>query len=208
MAREFQPSLITLDLMMPGMDGWQVLKELKATPDLQAIPVVVVSIIASEKKGSLLGAVDFLDKPVSRETLCRLAARTSPAGKGKILVVDDNPDVREILKTSLVEDQYELKIAANGQEALQILYDFTPDLIVLDLRMPTMDGWQFLEELRKEAHRIASPVVVLTAEDVTSPEVRQLGSQVQAILKKEGEFVQDLKNTVRNILERKDHLPR
>ncbi len=203
-ARELRPSLITLDLMMPGMDGWQVLKELKATPDLQAIPVVVVSIVASEKKGSLLGAVDILDKPVSRETLRRLVARTSPTGKGKILVVDDNPDVREILKTSLVEDQYELQVAANGKEALRILYDFTPDLIVLDLRMPTMDGWMFLEELRKETHRVTSPVVVLTAEDVSSPEVRHLGSQVQAILKKEGEFVEDLKNSIRIILARKD----
>ncbi len=210
MAREFRPALITLDLMMPGMDGWQVLKELQAAPDLQAIPVVVVSIIATEKPGSLFGAVETLDKPVTRESLHALLARTPHAGKGRILVVDDNPDVRELLTASLVEDKYEIQIAGNGQEALRVLFDFTPDLIVLDLRMPTMDGWGFLEALRKDPSRVTSPIVVLTAENLSPPDVLQLPRQVYSVLKKDGEFVDELKAAVRDILAQKSdprHIP-
>jgi PAS domain S-box-containing protein len=200
MAREFRPALITLDLMMPGMDGWQVLKELKESPDLQAIPVVVVSIVATEQPGALLGAVEVLDKPFTRESLGAILARTLHTGKGRILVVEDNPDVRELLTASLVEDQYEIQLAANGQEALRVLYDFTPDLIVLDLRMPTLDGWGFLEALQKDPGRATSPIVVLTAETLSAPDVLQLRRQVYSVLKKDGEFVEALKHTVRGIL--------
>lgn len=89
---------------------------------------------------------------------------STKASKGRILVIDDNPDVRELLTTSLVEDQYEIQTAANGREAFRILYDFTPDLIVLDLRMPAMDGLAFLGELQKDVRRVTCPIVVLTAE--------------------------------------------
>jgi PAS domain S-box-containing protein len=200
MAREFRPALITLDLMMPGMDGWQVLRELKAAPELQAIPVVVVSIVATEHPNSLFGAVEVLDKPVTRESLGALLTRTLRTGRGRILVVDDNPDVRELLTASLAEDQYEIQIAGNGQEALRVLYDFTPDMIVLDLRMPTMDGWGFLEALRKDPSRVTCPIVVLTAEHLSTPDLLQLRRQVYSVLKKDGEFVDELKAAVRDIL--------
>src|SRR5262249_37814469 len=147
-ARLLRPDLITLDLMMPGMNGWETLRVLKADPELHEIPVVVVSIVASENRGTIFGAADHLNKPVSREELCNVLRRNRKHGKGKALVVDDSEDARRILTALLADETAEIETAANGQEALRKLILFQPDLIILDLMMPVMDGMTFLDSIR------------------------------------------------------------
>jgi two-component system, sensor histidine kinase and response regulator len=203
MAREFRPALITLDLMMPGMDGFQVLRELKADARLCAIPVVVVSIVASERRGLLLGAVDVIDKPVSRDTMQILLHRNLKNGKVNMLVIEEDPTVRHTLLEALRQDNLDLRLVGTGNEALRILDAYCPDVILLDLRSPDGTGWDFLDKLRKLGKCSASQVVVMTSANLSDARAEHLRSQVMAVLKKEGEFVSELKQVVSVVLERK-----
>src|ERR1019366_4032421 len=148
MAREFRPQLITVDLLMPQMDGASVIRALKADPQLRAIPLVVVSIVAEERRGSILGAVEILEKPVVREELLAALRRCLLPGRAKILLVDDEEDARRILLSHLADEPVETRTAANGREALAVLETFLPDVILLDLIMPVMDGLAFLGTIR------------------------------------------------------------
>jgi two-component system sensor histidine kinase/response regulator len=203
MAREFRPSLITLDLMMPGMDGFQVLRALKVDPDLCDIPVVVVSIVASERRGLLLGAVDVMDKPVSRESLQNLLERNQLHGKGKVLVIEENSNARSKLAEALRQETLDVRLALNGDDALRLMDDYCPDVILLDLKTEDRSGWDFLERLRQGRKCPSSQVIVMTAVDLCDARMEDLCTQVRAVLKKEGEFVAELKQVVGEVLERK-----
>jgi PAS domain S-box-containing protein len=201
LARELRPDLITLDLMMPGMNGWDLLSELKADPLLATIPVIVVSIVAQESRASLLGAIDLVQKPVDRETLFRVLRRNLGSSRPRILVVDDSPDMRRLLRELLEELASELRMAEHGQEALTVLREFAPDVIITDLLMPVMDGLTFLEILRGTARFQHVPVIVVTAKELTADEQERLRRHTRAVLQKGGNAVHtDLRRLLQTML--------
>ncbi|MCX6910842.1 MAG: response regulator [Verrucomicrobia bacterium] len=197
MAKEIRPDLITLDLLMPHMDGWEVLRQLKADADLKDIPVIVVSVVARERRGTVLGAIEMLQKPVSREDLLRVI---SLIPRSRILVVEDNEDDRRLFAAHLEGRVSELRMATNGREALAMLESFTPNLILLDLMMPEMDGMAFLDTIRKNPRHWHIPVFVVTAKELTADEAKRLGSEAQAVLKKAEEWGDDLERMLNGML--------
>jgi PAS domain S-box-containing protein len=199
-AELFRPDLIILDLIMPGMSGWDVLKALKADPGLSAVPVVVVSVVAHENRGAILGAVDLLDKPVSREALHEVLRRNLRSRRGRVLIVDDNADARRLLSAYLREDGFETCEAADGADALKRLERFAADLVLLDLLMPGMDGLAFLDALRRDARHVRLPVVVVTAKDLSPEEAERLGADGSILLRKGDELTRELERVVGEVL--------
>ena len=170
LAADLEPDIITLDVMMPGMDGWAVLEELKADADLEHIPVVMISIVAGESKGFALGAHDYLNKPIDRD---RLIARLEEIGISKgsrVLVVDDDEGARKVLVRTLGRNGFETVEAENGETGLQRISETSPDVILLDLMMPVMDGFEFVQRLRENDERDETPIVVMTSKTLTESE--------------------------------------
>ncbi len=196
-ARAVRPQVITLDVMMPGVDGWAVLAQLKADPDLAEIPVVMLTIVEDRNLGYALGAADYLTKPLDRDRLLTtLRKHCRAAAPGLALVVEDDSATRDMFRRMLEKDGWGVAEAANGREALDCVAQGRPRLILLDLMMPGMDGFEFLEELRQHPEWRSIPVVVVTAKDLT-PEDRLflngsllLGGCVKRVLQK-GSFRRD-----------------
>ncbi len=185
LAHKHKPDLITLDLMMPDMTGWEVLKRLKADPDVKHIPVVIVSIVAGEGRGRLLGAVDLVTKPFEREDLLRVLWRNLVRKRGgRVLVVDDEADMRTMLTEYLSKVGLETVSATNGKDGLEKVRSEAPDAVILDLMMPVMSGLEFLEKLRKDPLHTGLPVFVLTGKVVTDAESETLGELASAVLLK------------------------
>jgi signal transduction histidine kinase/CheY-like chemotaxis protein len=185
MARELHPSAIILDVMMPGGDGWHVLRELKKDPPLAAIPVLMLTVVDDRSLGMALGAAEYLTKPVDRERLIEVVRRLRhEAGSGTALVVDDDPVARRRLASLLGQEGWSVLEAGDGREALSRLDEATPDLILLDLQMPVLDGFGFLNELRGRDGGDAIPVVVVTGRDLTTEEREILGLSVRRIFDK------------------------
>ena len=201
-ARTLKPDLVTLDLMMPGMNGWETLRQFKADPELTELPVVVVSIVGSENRGTIFGAADLLNKPVAREELCSVLRRNVKPGKNRVLVVDDDADARQIIAEYLHEEHAQIEMAVDGQDALRRLDTFKPDLVILDLMMPVMDGMTFLDTIRRDAKYFSLPVVVATAKILTLQEVRQLETSVSVVLRKGEDLRSHLGRVVKSILRR------
>jgi len=198
LAHKIKPSLITLDVMMPGRDGWSVLQELKDDPDLRDIPVVMVSMIDDKRMGSALGAVDHLSKPVDRGKLKALVKRYSK--KGRALVVEDNDSAREIVARALASVGWTSVEAENGAVGIEKFGDGDFDLIILDIMMPVMDGFGFIRELRKTEKGRSVPVVVLTAKDLTKKERKVLNGNVEEIFLKEETSVDELVKEIEKLL--------
>jgi PAS domain S-box-containing protein len=184
-AKELRPSLITLDVLMPGMDGWTVLTNLKADPDLAAIPVFMVTIMDDRDMGFALGATDFLTKPIDRNYLTNLLQKYRCAAPPcPVLVVEDEPDLRELMRRVLEKEGWVVAEAENGRVALERVAENRPELIVLDLMMPEMDGFAFIETLRQNAAWRSIPIVVVTAKDLSTEDHRRLSGYVQQVLHK------------------------
>jgi CheY-like chemotaxis protein len=207
MAREIRPAAITLDVMMPGQDGWAVLVALKSDPALADIPVVMLSIVDNKNLGYALGASDYLTKPVDRDRLLAVLHKYAVAGKpGVALIVEDDGATRHLLRRMLEKDGWEVCEAINGREALACLQTRPPGLILMDLMMPEMDGFELLAEMRQHPEWKTIPVVVLTSKDLT-PEDRLflngsllLSGCVKRVLQK-GKFSRDeLLNEVRSLV--------
>ena len=210
MAREFRPQLITVDLLMPQMDGASVIRAFKADPQLRDIPLVVVSIVAEERRGSILGAVDILEKPVVREELQAALRRSLLPARAKILVVDDDEDARRILLSHLADEPVETRTAANGQEALAVLETFPPDLVLLDLIMPVMDGMTFLDALRVNPRYQHLPVIVITSKELSLAEKDELRRQTLEIVKKTELSEEKFKQLLQRVLKKQaegEHRP-
>jgi DNA-binding response OmpR family regulator len=186
LARELHPLAITLDLGMPGMDGWEVLSALKADPDLVTIPVILFTGMEDERsKAVRLGASDFVTKPVDPDRLAAILKRYSGgSASGRVLVVDDDADLRQRLRDLLEKEGLEVDEAGDGRAALISLDEQWPGLILLDLLMPGMDGFAFLGELQRRAESRSVPVVVLTAKDLTAADYQRLGGPIEKILRK------------------------
>ena len=184
LARQERPDAITLDVLMPGMDGWAVLAALKADPVLADVPVIMLTMLDDRNLGLALGASDFMTKPIDRDRLRNLLARYRHDGAGEVLVVEDDPPTRELLRRQLEADGWSVTEAENGRAGLAALGRAVPSLILLDLMMPVMDGCQFAAELRKRDEWRGIPVVVITAKDLTAEERRALNGDVQGVLQK------------------------
>jgi signal transduction histidine kinase/DNA-binding response OmpR family regulator len=190
-ARRHRPDLVTLDVLMPGMDGWAVLRSLKSDPEVAKIPVVMVSMVDGHDMGRVLGAADFLQKPVDRDQLAGLVRKyRGPRAPCPAIVIEDDPASREVLRRTLEQDGWRVCEAANGREGLALVADGIPDLILLDLMMPEMDGFEFVERLRANAAWSRIPVVVVTARDLSLDDRERLKGRVRKILQK-GAFSRD-----------------
>jgi two-component system, NtrC family, sensor kinase len=182
LAKELRPDAITLDVMMPAMDGWAVLSALKSDPELSDIPVIMLTILDARNMGYALGAADYLTKPIDRD---RLAAVLKKYRRDlPVLVVDDDADLRRRLRRLLERDGYTVAEAEHGREALARLPEISPGLILLDLMMPEMDGFEFVVELRRHEAWRAIPVIVITARDLSAEDRRRLNGYVEKVLQK------------------------
>lgn len=175
LARAIRPRAILLDVMMPQMDGWSVLSALKADPELAAVPVVMASFVHEPGLASALGAADYVVKPVEWDQLKAVMQRFR-ATEGAVLVVDDDADARARVRTVLERNDWMVTEAANGEEALAAVAQATPQLILLDLTMPVMDGFTFLDALRDRPGGREIPVIVLSARDLNQQDRDRLKS--------------------------------
>jgi CheY-like chemotaxis protein len=186
LAHAVAPIAITLDVMMPDMDGWSVLRALKADPGLRTVPVVMLTMLDDKTKGYSLGATDYLVKPVDKKQLQAILSRYyEPEKPCSVLLVEDDPSTRDVMKRALDKTGWEVVEAGNGREALDEIGARRPDLILLDLMMPVMDGFDFLIELHANTDWRSIPVVVLTAKDLTDEDRRMLSGRVEQILEKD-----------------------
>jgi CheY-like chemotaxis protein len=182
LARDLQPDAITLDVMMPGLDGWAVLTALKGGSVTAAIPVIMLTMLDDRSLGYALGAADYLTKPIDRE---RLVAALAPYRRElPVLIVDDDPDLRVLLRRMLEREGYVVAEADNGRSALEQVRERIPGAILLDLMMPEMDGFEFLEELRHDEAGREIPVIVVTACDLSADDHQRLNGSVERILQK------------------------
>ena len=199
LAETLRPAAITLDVIMPELDGWAVLTTLKGNPDLADIPIIVVTITDDKNMGYALGAADYLTKPVEPARLTALLKKyASAAQRTSVLVVDDDPDMRDITSRLLTKSGWEVHVAENGRVALDQLARHTPTLIVLDLMMPEVDGFDFLLAMRRQPAWQAIPVVVVTAKEITDEDRHRLNGSVQRILQKRGTHRDDLLTAVKD----------
>lgn len=189
MARAHRPDFITLDIMMPGIDGWSVLTTLKADPDLKDIPVFILTMTNEKSLGYALGAAQFLTKPVNREALLGLLRQYTRHARGcHVLVIDDDANNRDLLKRVFEPEGIHVAEAIDGQSGLDWLAAHPlPDLVILDLMMPTMDGFAFLDALRQHRQFDQLPVVVLTAKTLTDEDRQRLAARALHIIERQGQ---------------------
>jgi PAS domain S-box-containing protein len=201
LARRLRPQVITLDVMMPGMDGWAVLTALKSDPATADIPVIMLTIVDEKEIGFALGAADYFTKPIdwSRLAVALQKYRHSPEAQ-TVMVVEDDPQTREMLRRTLVKGDWQVLEAENGRVALEKLNGVVPAAILLDLMMPEMDGFEFMQRLRQRPAFRRVPVVVITAKDITEEDRRLLNGQVARILQKSGLRMEDLVAEVKTVL--------
>ena len=200
LALEHAPALITLDIMMPQKDGWQVLRELKANNTLKEIPVIIHSIIDNKPLAISLGAIDVIAKPAEPKRLLSLVQRASGSGERFVLVVDDNEDFTLAVKGLLQTEGFKVEIANDGARAFEILRASTPSIIFLDLVMPQMDGFEVIQRLQRDETWKKIPVVVLSGKELTSEEWEKLNAYAKDFVKK-AEFTQGtLSNAIKQIL--------
>jgi CheY-like chemotaxis protein len=201
LAKLLHPVAITLDVMMPGMDGWAVLSALKADPALRDIPVVMVTMVSEKNLGYALGAADYLTKPVERERLSQVLGRyRCQSPPCPVLLVEDDPETRQMMRAMLTKEGWVVSEAENGQVALLRVKENRPSLILLDLMMPEMDGFEFVTRLRQRPEWRDLPVVVLTAKDITVEDRRRLNGYVERILLKGGQGRDELMDEVRRLV--------
>lgn len=184
MARERRPSLITLDVCMPGVDGWDTLARLKSDPELGSVPVVMMSILQEQGRGILLGADEYLTKPLDRARLTEVVERFAPRGRGRVLVVDDTPSAREVARRLLEADGYSVDEAVDGADALRQMAIRAPDLVLLDLMMPEIDGFEVVARMSADPKLARIPTVILTALQLDAADRERLAHAVDAILPK------------------------
>jgi PAS domain S-box-containing protein len=185
LAKQIRPVAITLDVMMPGTDGWAVLADLKADPETCDIPVVVLTIVDDRGRGYALGAADYLTKPIDWQRLGAILRRYHPPGRpAPVLIVDDDPECRELVRRNLEAEGWRVTEAADGEAGLRMVAADPPALVLLDLMMPGVDGFAFLEEFPKRFPGGRTPVIVLTAKDLTADDYTRLNGRVARILAK------------------------
>jgi signal transduction histidine kinase/DNA-binding response OmpR family regulator len=201
LARELRPIAITLDVMMPDLDGWSVLGALRQDADLADTPVIMATIVDEPRRGMTLGAAGYLVKPIERERLRALVQRFRSAHtSARILIVDDDATQRERVRSWLEDQNWSITEATNGRDALRKLFEAKPDLILLDLMMPEMNGFQVVAALQQSKDWENIPVIVITAHDLTAAERERLNSGVVSVLVKESFRPADLVSRIRHLV--------
>ena len=201
LAKTVRPTMITLDVLMPGMDGWAVLSALKSDPELTDIPVIMITIMDEKQMGYTLGAADYLTKPIEWKRLASILQKYKCAHPPcPVLVVEDDAEIRKLLGRRLEKEGWAVAEAENGRVALERMAENRPDLILLDLMMPEMDGFQFLEEVRKQEGWRSIPVVVVTAKDLTPEDRLVLSGSVTQILQKGAYSQEELLREIRDLV--------
>ena len=210
MAKELRPAVITLDVLMPEMDGWVVLALLKDDPDLARIPVIMLTVRADQDFGFAMGVADYLQKPIDRERLVSVLKKyhhLKPSNR--VLVVEDDPAMREMLCRMLESKDWDVAEAENGLSALESITHSQPSLIILDLKMPVMDGFQMVAELHKHEDWRKIPVVVVSAKELTGEDRQRLQGHVQKILQKgdfgREELMREVQQTVKLFLTKQEN---
>ncbi|MCB8945252.1 MAG: response regulator [Ardenticatenaceae bacterium] len=201
LARDLQPDVITLDVMLPDMDGWAVLSHLKADARLSEIPVVVISMMSDQNTGFALGAAEYMVKPIDREQLLLVLHRYRCAQMPcNVLVVEDDTSTRELLHSTLAKHGWQVMEAENGRIALNRVAEQKPALIILDLMMPEMDGFEFVVRLREREEWRTIPIIVVTAKDITDEDRLRLNGHVEKTLQKSqysrDELLRDIRETI------------
>jgi CheY-like chemotaxis protein len=188
LARTAQPMAIVLDVLMRGMDGWEVLSQLKADEELAEIPVIMLTIVDERNRGYLLGASDYLVKPIEPDRLVRVLRKYQGIKpSGQLLIVEDDSLTREMMRRILEPMGWKVREASNGREGLERVAESRPELILLDLVMPEMDGFEFLSRLRQGRDGRSIPVVVVTGKDLSQADRLRLNGSVEKVLKKDAE---------------------
>ncbi|NDJ52344.1 MAG: ammonium transporter [Chloroflexi bacterium] len=210
MAKDYQPDAITLDVMMPGMDGWAVLSALKEDPATADIPVIMLTMVGERNLGFTLGASEYLTKPVDSRRLISVLRRYHPRGFvseddaiGIAMVIDDDPSVRQMMRDTLSSESWMVYEAEHGQDGIDQLAQIQPDVIILDLMMPVMDGFEFLEAVRSQVTWQDVPIIVITAKDLNLQDRNRLNGYVQRTLNKGTTSSQDLLDDLRSLVRRR-----
>jgi signal transduction histidine kinase/DNA-binding response OmpR family regulator len=202
LAKASRPDAITLDVIMPGMDGWDVLKKLKSDPDLADIPVIMLTMVDSMNLGYALGAVEYMTKPVDRERLLAVMEKyRREHASSTALIVEDDSAIREMLRRRLEREDWNVGEAENGRVALEWLEVNHADVILLDLMMPEMDGFEFVERWRMRKEGRSTPILVVTAKDLNDEDRLRLDGYVQKIVRKGAYGREQFLNEVRNLVE-------
>jgi signal transduction histidine kinase/DNA-binding response OmpR family regulator len=198
-ARSLRPIVIILDVSMPDMDGWTVLARLKSDPELQHIPVIMVTMVDDKATGFALGAADYLTKPLDRQRLVTMLARyRTDDQRGSILLVEDDPTSRKLVGRMLDQEGWKVLEAENGHQAMAHLAHDRPDLILLDLILPEMDGFEVIQSLQARLDWRSIPVIVITAKILTPPDQQRLYGCVEKIVQKGAFKREELLNEVRH----------
>jgi signal transduction histidine kinase/DNA-binding response OmpR family regulator len=201
LARKLIPAAITLDVMMPGMDGWAVLTMLKAEPATANIPVIMLTVVDDRNLGFALGATDYLIKPIDWDRLITVLQKLrGHAVDHRILIIEDERDTRELLRRAVEKHGWEVVEAENGRIGLERVAEKPPGVILLDLMMPEMDGFAFMEELRRRPGEAQIPVIVVTAKDLTEEDRLRLNGWVTQILEKGGHTTAELLSELQKLL--------
>jgi CheY-like chemotaxis protein len=185
LARQVRPLVITLDVVMPRKDGWAVLSALKADPELADIPIIMVTVVDEQNVAYTLGASDYLTKPINwnrfSAVLKKYAGSLAPR---RVLIIEDDAATRQMLRGMLEKEGWAVAESPNGHAALEQVAADRPALILLDLMMPRMNGFEFIAELRQREAGRGIPIVVLTAKDLTAEERQRLNGYVERVLQK------------------------
>ncbi|WP_407356054.1 response regulator [Methanolobus sp. WCC5] len=202
LAKELQPFAMTLDIMMPDMDGWDILRNLKQEHRTENIPVVIVSILDEKDLGVIWGAFDYFVKPIDKEALLSSLERLKKSRSfehANVLVIDDEPDVLELMGSMLLIEGYNIMAASGGREGIEKALAFSPDIIILDLMMPKIDGFDVIKELKKHPETIDIPIIVCTAKDLGDGEKKELYRDVSFVIQKGSFSKQDLVDRIREV---------
>jgi signal transduction histidine kinase/DNA-binding response OmpR family regulator/uncharacterized membrane protein affecting hemolysin expression len=200
LAKSVRPAVVTLDVMMPGLDGWAVLTALKNDPDVADIPVVMVTMTDDKRRAYALGAVDYMVKPVDPSRLVALFNKLTSSGGAPVLVVDDEPQTRSMMARVLGREGCEVVVAENGRVALQRLAERTPQLIVTDLMMPEMDGFELIDHVRQNPAWADLPIIVTTAKDLSGQDRQHLNRSLTRVLRKSAYAHEELVAAIRQQL--------
>jgi CheY-like chemotaxis protein len=185
MAREVKPFAITLDIMLPKKDGWQVMQELKSYADTRDIPVIIISIVDNQNLGFSMGAVGYLVKPIDKNQLMYILRNLESADATScILVVDDSSEDMRLMKTTLQNEGFEVLEASDGVKGVAKAIQEHPDLIILDLLMPGMSGFDVVRALQQHPRARDIPIIICTVKELTAEDKEMLNSKVQSIVPK------------------------
>jgi len=203
-AKEMNPFAITLDISLHQKDGWEVLSHLKTDPTTRNIPIIMLSIIDNKKLGFSLGAFDYLVKPFQKEAIMEALGRIPGDRAQRVLVVDDEPAAVDLLMQILQDEGYQVKGTYSGEEALQALNATSQDIILLDLLMPDMDGFEVIHRVKANTEWMDIPIIVVTAKYLTGSDREFLYRSVDKIIQKSGLTSEDLVKQIQTLLREHD----